>query len=156
MRIAYLNRLFAKNKLSVLICEKLFEYRSRHDRQNNHDDVCPRSCPQFTPRSPQHSATCTYLAHASIELAGPWLDDGLQAIDNNRIRLRPPPSTNMMPQQPRAKRQRDITTLDEFYLLTKKVQRQSGQRILASTTEDRRFCDFFGVGVHRLDSHPRE
>jgi hypothetical protein len=54
----------------------------------------------------------------------------------------------MMPQQPRAKRQRDITTLDEFYMMAKEVQRRSGQEIRAATTEDRRFRDFFGVGVH--------
>jgi hypothetical protein len=54
----------------------------------------------------------------------------------------------MMPQQPRAKHQRGITTLDEFYMMAKEVQRQSGQEIRTATTEDRRFRDFFGVGVH--------
>jgi hypothetical protein len=53
----------------------------------------------------------------------------------------------MMPQQ-RAKRQRDITTLDEFYMMAKDVQRRSGQKINTAETEDRRFREFFGVGVH--------
>lgn len=53
----------------------------------------------------------------------------------------------MMPQQ-RAKRQRDITTIDEFYMMAKEVQRRSGQKINTADTEDRRFRDFFGVGVH--------
>jgi hypothetical protein len=53
----------------------------------------------------------------------------------------------MMPQQ-RAKRQRDITTLNEFYMMAKDVQRRSGQKINAANTEDRRFREFFSVGVH--------
>ena len=53
-----------------------------------------------------------------------------------------------MPQQPTAKRQREITTLDEFLMMAKEVQRLSGQKICADVTEDCRFQDFFGVGVH--------
>ena len=45
----------------------------------------------------------------------------------------------MMPQQPTAKRQREITTLDEFLMMAKEVQRRSGQKICADVTEDRRF-----------------
>jgi hypothetical protein len=47
----------------------------------------------------------------------------------------------MMLQPPKAKRQRDITTVDEFYIMAKEV-------INSAQTEDRRFRDFFGVGVH--------
>jgi hypothetical protein len=55
----------------------------------------------------------------------------------------------MMPSQlPKAKRQQDISTIDEFYMMAKDVQRRSGQKINAADTEDRRFRDFFGVGVH--------
>ena len=54
----------------------------------------------------------------------------------------------MMPQQPTAKRQREITTLDEFLMMAKEVQRRSGQKICADVMEDCRFQDFFGVGVH--------
>ena len=54
----------------------------------------------------------------------------------------------MMPQQPMAKHQRDIITLNEFLMMAKEVQHQSGQKICADVTEDRHFRDFFGVGVH--------
>ena len=53
----------------------------------------------------------------------------------------------MMPQQPLAKRRQDITTADEFYMTAKEVQCRSGQKISAASTEDCRFCEFFGVGV---------
>jgi hypothetical protein len=33
-------------------------------------------------------------------------------------------------------------------MMAKEVQRRSGQQICATLTEDRRFRDFFGVGVH--------
>ena len=58
------------------------------------------------------------------------------------------PTTMMMAQQPQAKRRRELTTVDEFYMTAKEVQRRSGQKILATSTEDRRFREYFGVGVH--------
>ena len=51
-------------------------------------------------------------------------------------------------QPPKAKRQRDITTVDEFYMMAKEVQHRSGQKINSAQTEDRSSRDFFGVGVH--------
>jgi hypothetical protein len=53
-----------------------------------------------------------------------------------------------MLQPPKAKCQQDITTVDEFYMMAKEVQRQLGQKINSAQTEDRRFRDFFGAGVH--------
>ena len=50
--------------------------------------------------------------------------------------------------EPRAKRQREITTVEEFFMMAKDVQHQSGQKITANSMEDRRFREFFGVGVH--------
>jgi hypothetical protein len=46
-----------------------------------------------------------------------------------------------------SQRQRDITIINEFYMMAKDVQRCSGQKINANT-EDCHFCEFFGVGVH--------
>jgi hypothetical protein len=51
-----------------------------------------------------------------------------------------------MHQPPKANRQWDITTVDEFYMMAKEVQHRSGQKINSAQTEDRRFRDFFGVG----------
>ena len=48
---------------------------------------------------------------------------------------------------PRAKRQRDITTVEDFYRLAKDVQHRTGQKLAADGTEDRRFREYFGTGV---------
>lgn len=53
----------------------------------------------------------------------------------------------MMDELPRAKRNRELTSADEFYLLAKDVQRRTGQKIIAEQGEDRRFHEFFGTGV---------
>ena len=48
---------------------------------------------------------------------------------------------------PWSKRQRDITTVEDFYRLAKDVQRRTGQKLAADGTEDWRFREYFGTGV---------
>ena len=78
-----------------------------------------------------------------------WRVVGPAAETNHRSQsISGPFRQHSMIQQPKAKRQRDITTVDEFYMMAKEVRRRSGQKISSAQTEDRRFRDFFGVGVH--------
>lgn len=51
-------------------------------------------------------------------------------------------------EEPRPKRRRDITTYEHFLRIAKEVQNRSGQKICETGTEDRRFRDYFGCGVH--------
>ena len=48
---------------------------------------------------------------------------------------------------PQAKRQRDITTVEDFYCLAKDVVCHTGQKLAADGTEDRCFHEYFGTGV---------
>ena len=52
-----------------------------------------------------------------------------------------------MNELPPAKRQRDLTSVEDFYRLAKDVQRRTGQKIAMTGTEDRRFREYFGTGV---------
>ncbi len=52
-----------------------------------------------------------------------------------------------MNELPQAKRQRALSTVEDFYRLAKDVQRRTGQKLAADCTEDRRFREFFGTGV---------
>lgn len=54
----------------------------------------------------------------------------------------------MNTQEPRSKRQRELTTVEDFYRVAKEVQRRSGQKLCSDGTEDRRFRDYFGTSVH--------
>ena len=47
-----------------------------------------------------------------------------------------------------SKRQRELTTTEEFYRIAKGVQNRSGQKSCSNLTEDRRFREYFGVSVH--------
>ena len=53
----------------------------------------------------------------------------------------------IMNELPRAKRQRDLSTMEDFYRVAKDVQRRTGQKMAADVTEDRRFREYFGAGV---------
>ena len=53
----------------------------------------------------------------------------------------------IMNELPRAKRQRDLSTMEDFYRVAKDVQRRTGQKLAADGTEDRLFCEYFGAGV---------
>ena len=53
-----------------------------------------------------------------------------------------------MNDEPRAKRRRDLTTVEDFYRLGKEVQNRSGQKLCVEGTEDRRFREYFGGSVH--------
>lgn len=48
----------------------------------------------------------------------------------------------MMHQQPQAKLQQDITTIVEFYMTAKEVQRRLGQIISATSTKNCQFGEF--------------
>ena len=52
-----------------------------------------------------------------------------------------------MNELPPAKRQRDLTSVEDFYRLAKDVQRRTGQKIAMTGTEDWRFREYFGTGV---------
>jgi len=54
----------------------------------------------------------------------------------------------VMNDEPRAKRHRDLTTVEDIYRLGKEVQNRSGQKLYANLTEDRRFREYFGTSVH--------
>jgi hypothetical protein len=53
-----------------------------------------------------------------------------------------------MNDEPRAKRRRDLTMVEDFYRLGKEVQNRSGQKLCVEGTEDRRFREYFGGSVH--------
>ena len=53
-----------------------------------------------------------------------------------------------MNEEPRAKRRRELTTVEDFYRIAKGIQRRSGQNLCSDATEDRRFRDYFGCSVH--------
>jgi hypothetical protein len=53
----------------------------------------------------------------------------------------------IMNDEPRAKRRRDLTTVEDFYRLGKEVQNRSGQKLCVDATEERRFREFFGTSV---------
>jgi hypothetical protein len=53
-----------------------------------------------------------------------------------------------MNNEPQAKRCRDLSTVKDFYHLGKEVQNRSGQKLCVKGTEDRRFREYFGTGVH--------
>ena len=54
----------------------------------------------------------------------------------------------IMNDEPRAKRHRDLTTVEDFYRLGKEVQNRNGQKLCANVTEDRCFREYFGTSVH--------
>lgn len=51
-----------------------------------------------------------------------------------------------MNELPQVKRQRALSTVEDFYRLKKDVQRRTGQKLAADCTEDRCFREFFGTG----------
>ena len=54
----------------------------------------------------------------------------------------------IMNDEPRAKRRRDLTMVEDFYRLGKEVQNRSGQKLCVLGTEDRSFREYFGTSVH--------
>ena len=52
-----------------------------------------------------------------------------------------------MDEEPRAKRRRELSSQEDFYRLAKEVQNRSGQKLCADSTEDRRFCEYFGCSA---------
>jgi hypothetical protein len=48
----------------------------------------------------------------------------------------------------RPKRQRELTTVEDFYRIAKEVQNRSGQKIASDETESRRFHEYFGTSVY--------
>ena len=53
----------------------------------------------------------------------------------------------IMNELPRAKRQHDLSTMEDFYQVAKDVQRRTGPKMAADVMENRCFHEYFGVGV---------
>ncbi len=51
-------------------------------------------------------------------------------------------------EEPCAKCQQDLTTAEEFLHIAKEVQNGTSQKICGTETEDRRFREYFDIGVH--------